>query len=87
MYTSTMTQVKKQTPNQKLERVEKKQTQQLALWQGIIEGLSDGILILNEKGEIIYANESAKQICYQLNRQLTKPLSVPDSLWNYNTVT
>ncbi len=40
MYTSTMTQVKKQTQNQKLERVEKKQTQQLALWQGIIEGLS-----------------------------------------------
>ena len=82
MYPSTMTQVKKQTQNQKLERLEKKQPQQLALWQGIIEGLSDGILILDEKGEIIYANESAKQICYQLNRQLTKPLSLPDSLWN-----
>lgn len=82
MYTSTMTQVKKQTQNQKLERLEKKQPQQLALWQGIIEGLSDGILILNEKGEIIYANESAKEICYQLNRQLRKPLSIPDSLWN-----
>ena len=64
MYTFTMTQVKKQTQNQKLERFEKKQTQQLALWQGIIEGLSDGILILDEAGKIIYANESAKQICY-----------------------
>lgn len=82
MYTFTMTQVKKQAQNQKLERFEKKQTQQLALWQGIIEGLSDGIIILDEEGEIIYANESAKQICHQLNQQLTKPLSVPESLWN-----
>lgn len=82
MYTSTMTQVKKQAQNQKLERVEKEQTQPLALWQGIIEGLSDGILILDEEGEIIYANESAKQVCHQLNRQLKKPLSVPKSLWN-----
>ena len=82
MYIFTMAQVKKQTQNQKLKRLEKKQTQQLALWQGIIEGLSDGILILEREGEIIYANESAKQICHQLNRQLTKPLSVPDSLWN-----
>lgn len=82
LYTSTMTQVKKQTQNQKLEPVEKKQPQQLALWQGIIEGLSDGILILEREGEIIYANESAKQICHQLNRQLTKPLFVPNSIWN-----
>lgn len=82
MHTSTMIQVKKQTQNQKLKQVHKEQTQQLALWQGIVEGLSDGILILDEEGEIIYANDCAKQICHQLYRQLRKPLSVPTSIWN-----
>jgi len=77
-----MTRVKKQTQNQKLEQVEKKQTPQLALWQGIIESLSDGILILDVQGEIIYANECAKQICHQLNQELPKPLSLPPSIWN-----
>lgn len=80
MYAPTMTSVKNQTAIQKLERVEFERTQHLAFWQGVIEGLSDGILILDEQGEIIYANDRAKQICSQLHQELATNY-VPPLIW------
>lgn len=80
MYAPTMTLVKNQTPIQKIERVEFERTQHLAFWQGVIEGFSDGILILDEQGEIIYANAHAKQICSQLHQELATN-SVPPLIW------
>ncbi len=52
MYTPKMTWVKSQIQPQHLELVDFENSQRLALLQAVIEGLSDGILIINEQGEL-----------------------------------
>ncbi|MDZ7959147.1 MAG: PAS domain-containing protein [Aulosira sp. DedQUE10] len=42
---------------------------QVYFFQAVIENLEDGILILNEAGELLHANASAEQICLQLNQE------------------
>ncbi|HEY9613204.1 LuxR C-terminal-related transcriptional regulator [Allocoleopsis sp.] len=49
--------------------------------QAIIEGLVDGILVLSQQGEWIYANECARQICQQLSPGKTLSNSVPQVIW------
>lgn len=51
------------------------------LLQGIVESLIDGIMILSEQGEVIFANSHAKQICYQLTQNLSRRNSVPRQIW------
>ena len=38
----------------------------LTLLQGVVEGLPDGILILNDRGELTYDNSCARKICQNL---------------------
>lgn len=45
----------------------------------VLEGLVDGILILNAQGKILYANTPAIQICQNLNATHTTEL--PDEVW------
>jgi DNA-binding CsgD family transcriptional regulator len=47
-------------------------------WQEVIEGLEDGILILNQAGKIVYANASAYRFCCQLNEGNFNSNFVPD---------
>jgi DNA-binding CsgD family transcriptional regulator len=42
---------------------------QVNFLQAVIENLGDGLLILNQKGELFHANASGLQICGQLNQE------------------
>lgn len=50
--------------------------------QEVIEGLEDGILILNYVGEILHANTSAYRICCQLTQDDFISNFVPTAIWN-----
>lgn len=49
--------------------------------QGVLEGFMDGILILTEQGELVHANQSARQICKQLSEEKDKHNFVPHEIW------
>ncbi|MCP2727501.1 hypothetical protein [Limnofasciculus baicalensis] len=51
------------------------------LLQGIIESVFEGILILTEAGEWIYANDFTRQICANLTPNQNQPKSVPEVIW------
>lgn len=51
------------------------------LLQGVLEGLTDGILILSEQGEWIYHNYYAYCICQRLNQESGDTKKVPDLIW------
>ncbi len=51
------------------------------LIQGILEGFVDGVLVLTEKGECIHSNQYARQICNQLDPNLSQPNLVPIDIW------
>lgn len=44
----------------------------------ILESFVDGILVLTEQQEALYANETAKQLCHQLTGSLT---DIPKEVW------
>lgn len=48
--------------------------------EAVLESFIDGVLILNEQGEQIHANDIARRICQQLCQQ-TSVNSVPQSIW------
>lgn len=45
--------------------------------QAVVEGFVDGILIVNESGDWIHANTTARQICHQLGRNPAQPNQAP----------
>jgi len=49
--------------------------------QGVLEGLTDGVLILSEQGEWLYHNYYAHCICQELNQGQPVLNQVPDSIW------
>ena len=51
------------------------------LLQGVIESFFDGILILTEQGEVIQANDLARQICEQLTQGKSQWNPVPKEIW------
>lgn len=51
------------------------------LLQGVLEGLTDGVLILTEQGNWVYGNYYAHCICQQLNPSPLSAHTVPDSIW------
>lgn len=51
------------------------------LLQGIIESIFEGILILTEEGNWIYANDFTRQICAKLTPNQNQPKSVPEVIW------
>lgn len=48
-----------------------------ALLRGIVESLIDGIMILTDQGELIFANSCAKRICRQLAQSFTRRNTAP----------
>jgi DNA-binding CsgD family transcriptional regulator len=56
--------------------------EQFAIFQGLIEHLIDGILIVSDQKELIYANESARRILRQLNQDKRSPNLVPNEIWH-----
>lgn len=55
---------------------------QTLLPKGVIEDLIDGILILTEQRELIYANDCARRILRQLNRGGVLTSLVPKEVWH-----
>lgn len=51
------------------------------LFNGILEGFVDGLLILSEQGDFIHANQSAKRVLHQLNPGDRNPSFVPSEIW------
>jgi len=51
------------------------------LLQGVIESFFDGILILTEQGELVQANDLARQICEQLTQGKSQRNPVPQEIW------
>lgn len=51
------------------------------LLQGVIESFFDGILILTEQGEVIQANDFARQICEQFSQEKPQQNPVPKEIW------
>lgn len=54
---------------------------QLPLLPDLIEGLVNGILILNSHRELIYVNDCARQVLRQLNPAKPQAGSVPEEIW------
>ncbi|MEH2025361.1 helix-turn-helix transcriptional regulator [Nostoc sp.] len=50
--------------------------------QEVIEGLEDGILILNQTGEVVHANASAHRLCCQFNQGNFNQNFLPPVIWN-----
>jgi DNA-binding CsgD family transcriptional regulator len=55
---------------------------QPVLLQGVLEGMMDGVLVLTDKGRLIYANPCAHQFCYQLIHRFLRPNLVPPQIWH-----
>jgi DNA-binding CsgD family transcriptional regulator len=55
---------------------------QVYLLQAVIESFVDGILIITPQGELLHANECARQICRQLTRgRISLDVAVPEDIW------
>jgi DNA-binding CsgD family transcriptional regulator len=55
--------------------------QQRCLLQAVIEGFVDGVLILTDRGEWVYANTQAFRICHQLSQGALQPNVVVQEIW------
>lgn len=51
------------------------------LMQGVLEGLTDGVLIVSEQGEWVYHNYYAHCICQELNQGQPVLNQVPEVVW------
>lgn len=49
--------------------------------QGVLEGFIDGILILTDEGELVHANQSARQIFDRINQGVLQNNLVPQQIW------
>lgn len=50
-------------------------------FQGMLEGYVEGILLLTEQGECLYANERARLICALLDQPESPTFIVPPEIW------
>lgn len=52
-----------------------------SLFQAVLEGFIDGILILNDRGEWLHANDCARRICRQLSQSTAQTNRLPQEIW------
>ncbi|MBD2727068.1 helix-turn-helix transcriptional regulator [Nostoc sp. FACHB-892] len=67
---------------QKLESIDLYESKRADFLQEVIEGLEDGILILNHTGEVVHANASARRLCCKFNQGNFNQNFVPSAIWN-----
>lgn len=53
---------------------------QTYLLQAVIESFVDGILVVNSEGELLHANECAREICLQLSPE-NQGSAIPVEIW------
>ncbi|MBW4521194.1 MAG: helix-turn-helix transcriptional regulator [Scytolyngbya sp. HA4215-MV1] len=68
-------------PNQVLEQPVSLDYARKTLLQGVLEGITDGILVLSETGELIYRNYCAYCICQQIEPTQSTEHPLPDKIW------
>jgi DNA-binding CsgD family transcriptional regulator len=51
------------------------------LLQGVIESLIDGVIILTEQANLVYANSYARQLCDRLFPEAVRASSIPQQIW------
>jgi len=78
----TKTSAKTAVQPQQLDTIELHNSQQAYFLQEVIENLQDGILLLNETGELIYSNTSAYRILSQLNQDSSNSNFLPPAIWH-----
>jgi DNA-binding CsgD family transcriptional regulator len=49
--------------------------------QAVIEGFVDGVLILSDRGEWVYANTQARRICHSLSPEVSQSNAVAQEIW------
>lgn len=52
-----------------------------SLLHGILEKLTDGVLIVTTDGEWVYGNRNANRICQQVSRSPLEPGFLPEAIW------
>ncbi len=52
------------------------------LLRGILESLTDGILILTQQGKCLYENLNAQRICRQMSQKQPQTNSIPLPIWD-----
>ncbi|PSB23492.1 helix-turn-helix transcriptional regulator [Stenomitos frigidus] len=65
----------------KLERSNQSAKTDPVLFQGVLESLIDGVLILTHHGEWVHSNYAAHEICQQLNQGQPSIRAVPQPIW------
>ena len=50
-------------------------------FNAVIDGISDGILILSDRGEELYTNSQARTLCAQLSPARLSPAGIPEAVW------
>ena len=56
--------------------------QQYSRLQAVIEGFVDGVLILTDRGEWVYANTQAHRICFSDLQDALQPNAVAQEIWH-----
>ncbi|MBD0388871.1 MAG: helix-turn-helix transcriptional regulator, partial [Nostoc sp. C3-bin3] len=82
MIAITKTLLKTLAEPQKLETIDLYESKRADFLQEVIEGLEDGILILNHTGEVVHANASARRLCCKFNQDNFNQNFVPSAIWN-----
>jgi ATP/maltotriose-dependent transcriptional regulator MalT len=59
-----------------------KSCEQSTLPQEVIDDLLDGVLILTETREMIYANDCARRVLRQLNQERSLANQIPEEVWH-----
>lgn len=72
---------KQKTPVVLSESFLQKSCNRATLPQEVIANLIDGVLILTDKKELIYANDCAHRLLRQLNRGLSSANQIPEEVW------
>ncbi|MBW4427444.1 MAG: helix-turn-helix transcriptional regulator [Nostoc desertorum CM1-VF14] len=82
MIAVTKTLLKTLAEPQNLESIDLYESKRADFLQEVIEGLEDGILILNHTGEVVHANASARRLCCKFNQGNFNQNFLPPAIWN-----
>lgn len=67
--------------NQLLKPLAPSDYQKSHFFQGILESLVDGILVVTTQGKIIHSNAQATSLCQQLTHATDLPNNIPEEIW------
>ncbi|MGD2179598.1 helix-turn-helix transcriptional regulator [Lusitaniella coriacea] len=72
---------RRETPPLKHLASKKQNLKREPIFQAILEGFVDGVIVLNHRGEFLHANHKACVLCEQLPNHSSLPYDVPEDIW------